>query len=505
MAFPGSVQSGEDLARRIDAIVDGPDYKHAHWGILVVNAKTGEPVYARNADKLFAPASVTKLFSCAAALVALGADHRFENTLRRQGEIENGILNGDLVLVASGDLTLGGRTGADGRIVFQSKDHTYANSGLMEAELTNAEPLAGLKELARQVKASGIKEVRGEVAVDDRLFARSRGSGSGPDLITPIVVNDNVVDLLITPAPRPGEPATVRAIPDTAYYAIDAVVGTAGEDEKPEIHLVPLGPNRFAVRGKVPAKAKPFVRIYPVEDPANFARTLLIEALKAEGILVQAASVRTSNPELPARAEVLKLPTVATLQSPPLKDVITVVLKVSHNLYASTLPALMAVKAGQENIDDGLREQGKVLKGLGVDVESIALGSGAGGARTDFVSPRATVQVLQGMAKRPEWDAYRAGLPSLGVDGTLADVVSASSPARGKVFAKTGTLVWHEPMNDRFLLTSKAIAGITTTKDGTPLIFAIFVNNNPLPPGVTTSREGKVLGKLAETLWEHGP
>ena len=49
------------------------------WGILVVNAKTGETVYERNAETMLAPASVTKLFSCAAALVALGPDSHDRN------------------------------------------------------------------------------------------------------------------------------------------------------------------------------------------------------------------------------------------------------------------------------------------------------------------------------------------------------------------------------------------------------------------------------------------
>lgn len=506
IAIIRTVANGDaGLAKRIDTVIDGPDYKHAHWGILIVNTETGEPVYARNADKLFAPASVTKLFSCAAALVALGADHRFETTVRQRGDLKDGLLTGDLILVAGGDLTFGARTGPDGKTLFKEKDHTYANSSLVESELTDTDPLAAIKDLAKQVKAAGIKEIQGEVGVDDRLFAKSRGSGSGPDLITPIIVNDNVVDLIFTPAAKSGEPATVHVRPESQFFDVDAVIATAGEEEKPEIHLIPLGPNRFAIRGKVPAGAKPLVRIYPINDPSNFARTLFIEAMKAEGITVQSAVVMSESPEPPSRTEVEKLPVVATYRSAPFKDVIAVTLKVSHNLYASTLPALVAAKAGKDSVEAGLHEQGKILKELGVDVETISFGGSAGGARPDFVSPRATVQVLQGMAKRPEWDAYSSALPILGEDGTLEDAVSASSPARGKVQAKNGTLVWTDSMNDRYLLTSKALAGVMTTKAGTKLAFAIFVNNNPLPPGVSATRESKTLGKLAEIVWEFGP
>src|SRR5206468_2697779 len=86
----------------------------------------------------------------------------------------------------------------------------------------------------------------------------------------------------------------------------------------------------------------------------------------------------------------------------------------------------------------------EALRELGVDVKAISFGGGAGGANADWVTPRAAVQLLSGMAKRPEWPAFKAGLPSLGVDGTLVDVVGKDSPARGKVFAKTGTLFWSD-------------------------------------------------------------
>ena len=140
---------------------------------------------------MFAPASVTKLFSCAAALVALGADSTTETVVYQRGLVVNGTLRGDLILVAAGDLTFGGRT-KDGKTVFKDKDHTYANSGLAESELTDTDPLAGLNDLAKQIKDAGITQIDGEVLIDDRLFARTRGSGSGPDAVSPIMVNDNV-------------------------------------------------------------------------------------------------------------------------------------------------------------------------------------------------------------------------------------------------------------------------------------------------------------------------
>ncbi|MDB5308501.1 MAG: dacB [Gemmataceae bacterium] len=502
-AAPAAPADG--VGKLLTEVLDGPDYKHASWGVLVADAKTGETVFARNPDALLTPASVTKLFTCAAALVGVGPDQTVETTVHQRGVVAGGTLKGDLILVAAGDLTLGGRTDKSGKVVFRDKDHTYANSGLMDAELTDTDPLAGLDALAGQVKEAGINQVDGDVLVDDRLFARARGSGSGPDVVSPIVVNDNVIDVVVEPGAKTGDPAKVITRPATGFYQMDVLVTTGDAGATPDLQVLPVGPNQFAVRGRVPKGGKPLVRIYPVEEPALFARALFVEALRRCGVKATAAVLRPTAVSLPERGGYDKLPKVAAFTSPPLKDAVAVTLKVSHNLYASTLPCLVAAATGERTAEAGLREERKILKELGVDVGAVSFGGGAGGAAADHVSARATVQLLRGMAKRPEWEAYEAGLPVLGVDGTLAETVKADSPAKGKVRAKTGTLVWYDAANDRFLLKSKALAGVMTTKAGTKLHLAMFVNNVPLPKGTTTSREGKMLGRLCEILYENGP
>lgn len=491
------------LAERLNAVMDGPDYKHASWGALVVDAKTGEPVFARNPDALLAPASVTKLFSCAAALVALGPDHRHETAVYQRGLLLKGTLRGDLILVAGGDVMLGGRT-KGGRTVFKDKDHTYANGG-SGADLTDTDPLFGLNELAKQVKAAGVDRLEGEVVVDERFFARARSSGSGPEVVSAIMVNDNALDVTVTPGAKAGDPARVELRPATAFFQVDGQVATGDEKAEPALQLLAVGPNQFAVRGTVPAGGKPQVRVFGVDDPGLYARALFVEALRRHGVAAQCVVARPAHTNLPERSAYDKLPKLATFASAPLRDTVLVTLKVSHNLYASTLPCLVAASKGQVTAEAGLREQRRILKELGVDTGAVSFGGGAGGANADHVSARAAVQVVAGMAKRPEWEAYKAGLPVLGVDGTLAEVVPADSPARGKVFAKTGTLIWFDAANQRYLLKSKALAGTMTTKTGRELHFALFVNNVPLPQGSTATREGKALGRLCELLHEHAP
>jgi len=499
-----SSPAAEELDARIKEIIARPEYKHSRWGLLVVDADSGKSVFRHNADELFAPASVAKLYTCAAALVTFGPEHRFRTPVYRRGELVEGTLKGDLILVAKGDPTLGGRTDAKGRLVFKNSDHTYASFASTLPELTDIDPLAGLRALARQVRQNGIRKVDGDVLLDDRLFAPTLGSGSGPKFITPIIVNDNLIDVIVTPAKAVGERAGVQFRPENGFIDIDVQVETVAAEGKPNISVELVGLGRYVVRGVIPLGSKPLVRICPMTDPEAFARGLFIETLRREGVAVKASALSRPTATLPDNDAYAGMTVVARHESPPMSELLKVVLKVSHNLYASALPLLIAAKHGKRTLADGMALEGKALAELGVDREEIALESGAGGGSADHVTPRATVELLRALARRSDFTVIREGLPVLGVDGTLADI-GADSPARGKVRAKTGTYPDTDLLNDRIFLRCKALAGVMTTRSGRNLVFAVFVNDVPLATGVPTSREAKVLGQLCEILYEHTP
>jgi serine-type D-Ala-D-Ala carboxypeptidase/endopeptidase (penicillin-binding protein 4) len=414
------VPADDSLIQRIESVINGPDFKQARWGILVVDARTGETIYEQNPDKLFAPASTTKLYTCATALSTFGPGYKFETPVYRRGDVSGDRLNGDLILVASGDLTLGGRTQPDGAMAFVNSDHTYAGTSSTEHTITNTNPLAGLQELARQVRAAGITRVSGDVLIDDRMFPHARGSGSGPDLLTPIVVNDNVIDLKVTPAANQGEPAAVKLWPETVCVQMDALVQTVADGTSPSIEVISTGPQRFTVRGRIARGSKPLVRIWPVDDPNLVARALFIECLRHSGVTVDAGLHAKPSAELPPHDGYDKLTRVALFTSPPLSETIKVTLKVSHNLYASTLPILVAHKHGQKSLADGMRWQRRFMVDLGVPVETISFAGGAGGMNADCTTPRATVKLLQAMRPRKEYEAWHAGFPILGVDRRLS-------------------------------------------------------------------------------------
>ncbi|MGI8605425.1 MAG: D-alanyl-D-alanine carboxypeptidase/D-alanyl-D-alanine endopeptidase [Verrucomicrobiales bacterium] len=493
------------LAGRIAEVINAQEFKTAHWGILLADQETGKTLYEHNAGKLFTPASVTKLFSVAAALDAFGPDHRFETSVYRRGEVaDSGELKGDLILVAGGDLTLGGRSDKEGRLAFTNVDHTYANDIAVHA-LTEPDPVAGLNELARQIASIGIKRIRGDVVIDDRLFEKGEGDSgaSGPTRLTPIMVNDNVIDFLITPA-KDGQPAAVEWRPKTAALVIDVLVETGSSSEAPDIKIASPAAGRMVVRGRIPESSKPLVRIREVDDPAGFARALFIEALGRCGVAGDASLLAANRTELlPPPRRYRSEERVALLPSLPFSEEARLVLKVSHNLHASAVPLLVAVKHGRQTLADGLRLQHDFLARAGVDVDTISFADGVGGSRGDCTTPLATVQLLRYMATRPDFAAYEQALPILGEDGTLATTVAPNSPARGRVRAKTGTLYWENTMNGGFLLMSKALAGYLTTAKGNKFVFAMFVNNVLLQKSTETARVGAVLGRLCEIICEH--
>ena len=486
------------LAQRLEAVMDRPEYASARWGVLVVRAEDGQVVYARQADQLFAPASVTKLFSCAAAFVHLGPDKRHETRLYRRGD--------DLILVPGGDLTLGGRTLPDGRYAFVDDDHTYASSTSTSTALVPTSPLAGLEALVAQLR---LKEIPGEVLIDDRLFEPGVGSGSGPKQVTPIVLNDNLVDVVLRPGAKVGDPALFTLVPEAPYINADVQVRTVQAKEAGVIRVQAIDARTFAVRGTIPLGSKPRVQIFAVGEPSRFARALLIDTLRRKGIRVEASALAAPKASLPerdwySRPEVKPL---ATFTSGPLSETLKVTLKVSHNLYASTLPLLLREegKPAPRTIAAGMRLQGQILRQLGVEVERIALETGAGGGDADRVSPRVTVQLLQKLYARSDWPLFEALLPRLGVDGTLAGVLAPHSPARDRFFAKTGTYTDSDHLNGRSHLRAKSLAGSGSTARGTKLLFCLFVNDVPLPRGVTARREGRVLAQLCELLYRYGP
>lgn len=488
LAGTASAQTGVAPERPVPAevlsIMQEPRYAGATWGLRAVDVESGKLVMSLGPDSLFFTGSVRKLFSVAEALDALGPRHRFVTPVHRRGRLDgDGVLRGDLVLVASGDLTLGGRTTRRGAVAFTSFDHTESNS-LGSSILTAPDPLAGIRALARQVAASGVRRVEGDVVVDDRLF-RSFRVPNGNVLITPIVVNDNLIDVTVLPT-APGRAARVEHRPRSAAFTVRSAVRTVPRGRPARVELTTSRDGGTGVvRGQIPVGYRPplpgvrtLVQTFTVQDPPAYARTVLIEALRREGVVVDAPTTGP-NPArlLPARRAYPARTRVARFVSPPYSEYAKLILKVSHNYGANLSLMYAGLARGATTRAQALAAERRTLvRRYGVPAGGFRFPTNGSGSPDSQATPEALMILLREMSTRPTFPQYFASLPSLGVDGSLASVGRIPfnpviAPAFGRVFAKTGTTV--EPG----LLKAQVFAGYIDAASGRRLAYVVYVND----------------------------
>lgn len=95
------------LTAALAEIENQPRYQPSDWGYSVLDQNTGEVLAAQNADHLFDPGSTMKTYAVSTALRLYGSDYRFHTPVYRVGDVTGGSLDGNLILVGSGDLSLG--------------------------------------------------------------------------------------------------------------------------------------------------------------------------------------------------------------------------------------------------------------------------------------------------------------------------------------------------------------------------------------------------------------
>src|SRR5512140_2667713 len=143
------------LKKQIEGILSQPDLSRGFMGAQVVSVRTGKAIYSLNAEKMFTPASNTKLFTTAAALALIGPGYKFRTTLETNGSLDKyGRLTGDLVLVGRGDPTLSGR-----ELPYSMRTQR------------DADPVKVLEKLADDIVQKGVKYVDGDIVADDSYFA----------------------------------------------------------------------------------------------------------------------------------------------------------------------------------------------------------------------------------------------------------------------------------------------------------------------------------------------
>ncbi len=488
------------LPDRIAAVLSAPDLGQGFWGIEVISLSTGKTVYLQNADKLFTPASNTKLFTTAAALALIGPDYQFHTTVETTANLDRyGRLNGDLLLVGRGDPNLSGR-----QLPYDLKTQR------------NDDPIQALETLADALVEKGVKFVDGDIVADDSYFAFERyGEGwSQDDLVwgdgapvSALTVNDNVVFVNILPADRPGEKAFVSVKPFADYYRIDNRIITtpAGTARKFSINREP-GSMVLTLWGTMPLDDAGASEGLAIEDPAEFAAGLFRQLLEKRGIIVyghertrhtELASLSTfsvtaiapsrggDSPPRPLQADP-PIP-LATYESKPLLQDLRVINKVSQNLHAEILLRLLGKERGTAGtIDGGLEVLRGFLTQAGIPSDQYLFYDGSGLSRQNLVTPHAIVQLLRYCSSQPWGADFKSTLPVAGVDGSLTERLKSPRLQR-RVMAKTGSLGG-----------VKALSGYATTDSGDAIAFSILSNNLNLP----TKRVTDAIDQVVQTIVE---
>ena len=483
-----------------------PEFAHANFGIEFYSLESGKVIYALNADKMFVPASTTKLLTEGTLLAKLGADYRFHTRVYRTGSIDSkGRLKGDVILVASGDPNLSNRIQPDGTLAFVDEDHSYNGPAVP------GDPLSVIQQLAEDVAATGIRQIEGRVLVDTHLFPDGPREGGTNVVMSSIIVNDNVIDLVARPGAHLGDPAILESSPQTSYVKFVNLVTTAAADAKPDVDLSepatnPDGPVVVTLSGRIPAGSLPITSAFAVPSPTHFAETVFREALSAAGISIKNPK-HGAEPGSPASEHFYTSQyQLAEHTSLPLAEEIRVTLKVSQNLHAGMGPYLLGALAAKNSkgpLDAGFALEHAFLQDAQLDLSGISQGDGAGGDWADLFSPDFMVHYLTYWTMRPDYPVFLKALPILGKDGTLAKIQTAN-PGAGHVFAKTGTFGSEDRVNGKLMLNGKGLAGYVITAGGQKLVFAAYVNHVSLPadPDAAQSVAGQALGEIAAAAYD---
>ena len=483
--------------KRIRQVMERPEFAHALWGMEFYDLGARKTVSAVNRERLFVPGSTTKLVSTGTALQLLGADHRFRTRVYRTGPIRNGTLEGDLVLVAAGDPNLSGREQEDGTYAFIDQDHSYGGQPLP------TDPLTTLRHLAQQIAAKGVTRVTGQVIVDASLFREGQRELGTRIVMSPVVINDNVIDIVVAPGARAGDAATVTVKPTTSYLTVSANLITVDSGAPAGVRTVEDSTDRdhrvLVMTGRVPRGAPSNPR-WAIAVPSRFGEVALSEVLTEAGVRVIPRLASRSVDRVRLSSSYVDSMLVAEHVSLPLAAAARVVLKTSQNLHASNFPLLVgAIAPGHDSTKTGFDLAREWLTREGLDLGGAVQGDGAGGDA--FFSPAFMTRYLAMIATKPYAGAFRAALPVLGKDGTLAQI-QVNAPAAGKVFAKTGTFGSYDPLNRRQIIHGKGLAGYFTSKSGREIAFAIYVNNVSVARGDPAIVAGQALGEIASIAWE---
>lgn len=418
----------------VNTMMTDPVLKNATWGFVVYDPKTKKVISSYNENTPLVPASTTKLLTTETALNLLGENYRWMTQLEYSGNIdENGVLNGNLYVVGSGDPSMGtNKAGA-----WSYKDIISDFIGGLSRE--------------------GIKKVNGDIIIQTALF-----KGNIARLPENVVWLENNNYYLPVGTTREINPANEKLI----------VKKGNSSSEKKYFYVSPYM-NQMVFAEKYEGNGTLTTKI--PDAPAYLANTFRTTLVKSGIPVTGKVTPRMTD----AEPENRKL--VSAYKSPTLGDIIFYTNQHSDNSLAEAL--LRTV--GFQKLGDQTLESGRVvvtghLKESDFDMNGLNYMDGSGLSRNNNITPISQVKFLTSLMNQKYYNAYLTSLPVGGQSGTLKRMFIGTG--NGQIFAKTGTLN-----------KVKALAGYLKTNSGKTLVFSLMVNNYAGSVDMVKKRMEKIL------------
>lgn len=480
------VQTLEELQSKIRQRLFDPLVRRGRVGVKIASLATGKVIFDQDSEKYFMPASNMKNFTVATALEKLGADYRFVTSVYAASlPDQTGTVKGDLRIYGRGDVSI--------------------STAFFGTSPTDPETYyKGIDRLVERITAAGVKRIEGSIVGDESYFKGFHlpGSWEWDDLqfyygaeISALPINDNAVDIAVTPGPTGGA-CNFTISPPNAVFQVINVCTTGGSSRSLSV-VKKLDRNVIEITGTMPSGDAGYRASVAITRPAELFVALLRQRLEAKGIAVTGNS-RMMPPNVkadPAQIEIAKL------ESPPLSLIAAKTMKPSQNMFTETLlwtlgeysrartsfPTVDAASAIRRDSSQlGIGEVRSFMTQIGVPDDGILQTDGSGLSRHNLITPTAVVALYTYMAKQSKnAQAWRDSLTIAGVDGTLANRMKGTV-AEANFRGKTGTI------NQ-----VSALSGYVTTAAGEQLVVSILVNNVGGPTRTRTSLADDIAVALA--------
>lgn len=403
------------IEQAYQTLVNDAQAKYAITSLCVLDAQSGKVVFAKNENIGLATASTLKTITAATAFSILGKDFKYQTTLAYSGKIDSeGTLEGDIIIVGSGDPTLGSWR------YEQTKENVVLNSWV------NA------------IKAAGIKKITGSVIGDDSLFGTQTmpegwiwqdmgnyyGAGSSS-----LSWRENQFDVKLKPGGTTGSAVTVQNyVPAMPYIKVvnELKTGSSGSGDNAYGFLPPYGDLAY-LRGTWGMGISKSGISMALPDPAFDAAFRLQDTLSRINIPVGKEATTTRklslvNQNIPTATQKL-----ATTSSPDLSEIVYWFNKKSVNLYGEQLLKTIAWKTGKTpSTKSGAATVINYWEGKGIDKNALNILDGSGLSPGTRVTTSAMASILF-LAQKENWfSSFYNSLPENNgmklKSGTISDV-----------------------------------------------------------------------------------